>query len=342
MSKRLTTEGFIERAKKLHGDKYSYDEVEYKTSHDYVKIFCIACNKYYIQKAYSHLNGIGCNSCGIKRRADNYKNLGLKHFNCKDITNKKFGRLRAIKIIDKYLTTNRWLCKCDCGEEVNVPVNRLLSGTTKSCGCLQRELTSHRVKTHGYTITHKNLYSTWGRMINRCHNSKDLNFHHYGGRGIFVCLRWLFSVENFIKDMGEKPSKDYSIERLNNRKGYNPKNCIWATQKQQHNNQRTNIKIKYKNRIKTLAEWCEELKLPYGTMRRRITDLGWSAEKAFTTKIKRAERFFYKGKDRVLSEIAIMVGINPVTLRNRITRWNWSLEKAVSEPVRSQYATRKK
>jgi len=286
MGKKLTTEEFIRRAKEIHGDLYRYDDIKYKNSHTKVKIYCNKCSMYFYQKAYSHLNGYGCKICAVKNRNEKYKDLGTEHFNCKDVTNHRFGRLVAIKIADKYLTTNVWLCKCDCGNKVKIPVNRLTSGRTKSCGCLQRDLTSKRVKTHGYTITHKNLYGVWRQMINRCHNKEDPNFDSYGGRGIFVCMSWLFSVETFIKDMGEKPSQGYSIERVDNNKGYNKNNCIWATQKQQNNNQRTNIRIKYKNKIKTLKDWCEKLKLPYGTMRRRIVDLGWSTKKAFTTKVK--------------------------------------------------------
>ncbi len=75
-------------------------------------------------------------------------------------------------------------------------------------------------------------YNAWNAMKNRCNNPKDPSFYRYGGRGISVCDRWL-TFENFLADMGNRPSKRYSLDRINNDGNYEPGNCRWATAKVQ-------------------------------------------------------------------------------------------------------------
>ena len=146
----------------------------------------------------------------------------------KDHTGKQFGRL---KVTNREGSDSRgralWLCLCHCGNQTVVPGKDLSTGKIKSCGCLRRSL--------GGLSSHL-LYDTWKQMHSRCTNPNNPNYKHYGGRGIKVCKRWNV-FENFLKDMGARP-KNYSLERIDNDKGYNKSNCKWSSSKDQVTNRR--------------------------------------------------------------------------------------------------------
>lgn len=196
-----------------------------------------------------------------------------------DMTGQKFNRLTAIKRID----LKKWLFKCDCGNEKVIDSYCVRKGITKSCGCYNAEVASERGTIHG--LRDSSEYHTWASMKQRCNinTANKENFDLYAGRGITVCDRWINSFENFIEDMGMKPSAKHSIDRIDNNKGYYKENCRWATNKQQSRNKRDNFYITYKNETKTLVGWCEELNLNYGTIHARLKVYKWSVEKAFTT-----------------------------------------------------------
>ena len=150
-----------------------------------------------------------------------------------DLTGQRFGRLVVIEKTDQRSGRHIiWKCKCDCGKETFINSGNLRRGNTTSCGCLQKE----RVTTHGKRYSEE--YRSWNMMKDRCYNPNNKSYKDYGGRGITVCDRWKDSFENFLEDMGPKPSSKHSIDRINNDKKYEPNNCKWATQTEQNRNKR--------------------------------------------------------------------------------------------------------
>lgn len=125
-------------------------------------------------------------------------------------------------------------------------------------------------------------YKTWGRMLNRCRNENEKDFHRYGGRGIQVCDQWV-SFENFLADVGLRPSANHSIDRYPNNDGnYEPGNVRWATRSEQCRNRRSTRWVTFKGKQISLAEAADATGLPYDTIKQRIAKLGWSDEKALT------------------------------------------------------------
>ena len=117
-----------------------------------------------------------------------------------------------------------------CGKEFEAITKDIKKGHTKSCGCLKGDA-------HG--LTHHNFYQTWRNMIKRCTNPKDKGYKNYGGRGISVCEEWL-NIRNFVDwcDLTHPNQEGYTLDRINNDKGYSPENCTWSDRTTQAINQR--------------------------------------------------------------------------------------------------------
>lgn len=152
-----------------------------------------------------------------------------------DLTGQRFGRAVVLGPLPKTNKFARWACQCDCGQLFATISINLRSGVTKSCGCLRRELQLH----HGHNRRDERspTYHSWSGMISRCENPGNSAYKKYGARGISVCKRW-HSFENFLEDMGERPS-DKTIDRYPDGAGnYELANCRWATIGEQARNKR--------------------------------------------------------------------------------------------------------
>ncbi len=204
------------------------------------------------------------------------------------VTNKvgqKIGRLTVIELSTNRTITGRsiWICHCECGNTVEVAGASLTSARVNSCGCLNTEnciKLGLQNKTHG--ASHTAEYNTRNRMLGRCTNPNDPAYCNYGGRGISVCDRWLNSFENFLEDMGYRPTADHSIDRIDNNGNYEPGNCRWATRIEQNNNRRDNVFYNYKGIDYSLAQLADLSGINTGTIRHRI-ETGMSVENAVET-----------------------------------------------------------
>lgn len=205
--------------------------------------------------------------------------LGLKFNELKEwIIGKRFGRLVVVEFERKYKSENRWKCLCDCGNECSRSTSNLREKRDHSCRCWGFEKSAVAVVKHGL---HKSAeYNAYHAMKGRCYREKDAEFKRYGGRGIKVCDRWLESFDNFFADMGAKPGKDFSLDRIDYNGNYEPSNCRWADALTQSNNTRRN-KIHVLDGIEaTMAQHCRRTGANRHTVAHRLKK-GMTIEEAY-------------------------------------------------------------
>lgn len=169
----------------------------------------------------------------------------------------------------------KWLCRCDCGTEKRVYKYDLLRGKSKNCGCVKWAKIADRNR---HSATHKKTntpeFRAWVAMKSRCYDSNQEAFKNWGGRGITVCDRWRESFENFLEDMGPRPSPKHSIDRYPDNNGnYEPTNCRWATAKEQGRNRRDNHLVTFDGKTLTVVEWSEITGIPHRTLVERLKKL---------------------------------------------------------------------
>ncbi len=179
-----------------------------------------------------------------------------------ELEGQRFGRLVAVEYLGKY----RYRCACDCGAAHESSTGELRTGKTRSCGCLRKEVTGAKRRTHAKSKSR--TYHIWQGMKNRCYNTGREEYQRYGAKGVTVCDRW-HKFENFLADMGECPN-GLTLERVNNARGYEPGNCRWATVKEQNNNSSRNVRFAGR----TLASWAKELGMTSTAVAYRIKKYG--------------------------------------------------------------------
>lgn len=237
----------LERVRKDNGRGFAYE------------CLCPVCGKTHIINA----RGIGvrksCAKCYAKSKF-------------KDLTGLTFGGitvLRHLGFIDK---RTKWECVCSCGKHFEASTSNILRGKHQSCGCEQTRL-SQRKRRHSVTenfgdtpvISHP-LWRIWYGIKMRCYNPNEPSFKNYGGRGIKMCERWRADggFENFINDMGTRPSMSHTIDRIDVNGDYCPENCRWATKREQLNNTRRNLFLQVNGDRISVSQFYREYKTIYG------------------------------------------------------------------------------
>lgn len=200
----------------------------------------------------------------------------------KNLLGRKFGNLTVIARGASLGRNAAWLCRCSCGEEKLVKSDRLIAGLQKSCA-----RNGHYFLTTAQSAlrkAHPSEYSSWMSMRHRCSVKHSRN-KNYAGRGIAVCERWRVSFENFLSDMGPKPTPRHTIDRKNNDKGYEPGNCRWATRAEQNRNLRRSIIVEHNGERVVLADLVDRLGLNKPVVLGRLR-IGWTLEEALSIPVR--------------------------------------------------------
>lgn len=205
--------------------------------------------------------------------------MSIPH-NFMDLTGEKFGKLTVLKKHDVLNGKTRWMCQCDCGGTSISTTCNLKNGTARSCGCIRNERISKLNLIHGETDSI--LYKKWKGMISRC-KPNSIEAKHYYDKGIRVCNEWKNYLEFKKWALENGYEKGYSIDRIDNSKGYEPSNCRWIPLRQQAWNKTTTFWIEFNGEKKSLSEWCSVLNLRYSKIYKRIHYRHWDIERAFTT-----------------------------------------------------------
>lgn len=235
---------------------------------------------------------------------------------------------------------------CDCGVMRAYVFSSLIGGETKSCGCLQKELSKARFTTHG--LSSHPLYDVRQAMLKRCYVPHDAQFKDYGGRGIEVCEQWQESFEIFYEWAVENGYQSgLTLDRIDNDKNYCPENCTWNTRGGQSRNNRRNRNFTAFGETKCLFDWGKDPRcvLSVWGLRNRMDRGKWtgSFEEALTTPLedrkkvqrnnKRAKMYTAWGETKCmaawLEDKRCLVKID--SFRDRIAK-GWSAKDAMSKP----------
>jgi hypothetical protein len=205
-----------------------------------------------------------------------------------DLAGKRFARLLVIRespCRDRQGNVV-WLCQCDCGRTTEVRGYHLRNGGVSSCDCLRKEraAAANSIVQFKHGMCRTLLYGVWSGMIARCHNPSNPRYKDYGGRGIIVCPQWRRSFASFLEDMGDRPSKDHQLDRINNDGNYEPGNTRWLKRELQARNTRGNTRITLNGETRVLVQWLEILGLSLATYQSRVKR-GMSQDAALSTPV---------------------------------------------------------
>jgi hypothetical protein len=203
-----------------------------------------------------------------------------------DLTNQVFGKLTVLE----WVGNSRWACQCECGKTSVVLTANLKRGNTASCGCVRNILSSRRNTTHGLSNTIG--YKTWLGVRRRCRDPKFGSYKDYGAKGIDIWQPWHDSVELFVADVGQPPTPEHTLDRIDNAKGYEPGNVRWATPTEQGRNRTTCVRVQFQGMsfpsLSAFVEWLAP----------QVNVNGESIEREMQTQFRQASRIRNKTVSR--------------------------------------------
>lgn len=294
--------------------------------------------------------------CGTERiiasqnlRKGNTTSCGCDRKKYIDLTGQRFGRLVAVRRVEN---NHKWgfvnfLCKCDCGNEKIVGGYALRQGKALSCGCLMIENIKKANTKHGNSRSR--LYNIWHGMKQRCYDKNLSNYPCYGGRGITVCDEWQefepfydWAMANGYKEEILPNGKNkWTIDRIDNDKGYSPDNCRWADFETQNANKRPpqewrekGVFVEINGITKNLISWCKEYGLNYNTVMTRVHIRKWDWVRAITTPLQdnKSRIVEYKGETLTVAEMAQRHNVRRDMVLYRL-RNGWTVEEAIETPA---------
>ncbi len=269
-----------------------------------------------------------------------------------DLTGHRYGRFTVVELVEPHITPKgkirtQWKCLCDCGAERIVATCNLRNGTSRSCGCLSRELARKRLTKHGLAGT--KIYYVWQKMCQGCFSPNSREYKYYGARGITVCDEWCNNFQAFYDWAIESGYKEeispnginkWTIERIDNDGNFEPDNCCWATMEAQANNKQTNHLVTFQGKTQTISRIAKQQNINPQLIYDRLKK-DWEPEKAITTPPAPPEKQFeVKGEKLTLSELAQKYNIKYGSLVSRLHR-GMSILEAIETPIGTRYSHKK-
>lgn len=188
---------------------------------------------------------------------------------------KRFGALTVLRREGRIMRRAGWRCRCDCGKEVVVDGTKLRQGQKKSCSI------GHYFR-QPLSLVSGAERRCWDAMLQRCYNPKTKSFKNYGGRGIRVARQWRNSFQQFLADVGPRPSSKHSLDRYPDNNGdYEPGNVRWATKSEQARNTRVTVRVVVDGVQIPLKDYTEKLGIEHRLVRKRFR-AGMALEDAIT------------------------------------------------------------
>lgn len=176
-------------------------------------------------------------------------------------------------------------------------------------------------------------YRIWKAMKARCYAPCNANMGYYQKEHITVCERWRNNFPAFLEDMGHIPGDDYSIDRIDNAKGYSPENCRWIPFRHQSRNRRNIMLITYRGKTRPLKEWAHRLKLKYHTLYGRLSK-GIPFEQAISNEPVRFVEI--NGRRQYISDWCKEIGVSATAVYSWKHRHNATAKEALLHYMREQ------